>query len=74
MHTATHYRELKYADTTGTVLVPFPILKEKYIFQIKQDDTEAVLSNSTEKLLGFEITNMLNAVKKINLLCHLLRV
>jgi len=42
----------------------------KYIFQIKY--TEAILSNSTWKLLRFEITMMLIAVKKINALCHLL--
>jgi len=31
---------------------------------------EAILSNSTRKLLRFEIAKMLIAVKKINLLCH----
>ena len=43
-------RERKCADTIGTVLVPwpFPMLKCKYIFQIKY--TEAILSNSTRKL------------------------
>jgi len=43
-------RERKCADTIGTVLVPwpFPMLKYKYIFQIKY--TEAILSNSTRKL------------------------
>jgi len=39
-----------------------------YIFQIKY--TEAILSNSTRKLLWFEITKMLIAALKINLLCH----
>jgi len=39
---------------------PFPMLKYKYIFQIKY--TEAILSNSTRKLLKFEITEMLTAV------------
>jgi len=34
----------------------------KYIFQIKY--TEAILSNSTRKLLWFEITKMLTAVLK----------
>jgi len=36
---------------------PFPVLKYKYIFQIKY--TEAILSNSTRKLLWFEISKML---------------
>jgi len=40
----------------------FSMLKYKYIFQIKY--TEAILSNSTQKLLWFEITKMLNAVLK----------
>ena len=39
---------------------PFPVLKYYYIFQIKY--TEAILSNSTRKLLWFEITKMLIAV------------
>ena len=69
-------RERKCADTIATVLVPwagqwpFPMLKYKHIFQIKY--TEAILSNSTRKLLWFEIAKMLIAVKKINLLCYLL--
>jgi len=52
----------KSADTIGTVLVlwPFPMLKYKYIFQIKY--AEAILSNSTRKLLWCEITKMLIAV------------
>ena len=37
------------------------MLKYKYIFQIKY--TEAILSNSTRKLLWFEISKMLIAVK-----------
>ena len=41
-----------------------------YIFEIKY--TETILSNSTRKLLWFEITKMLIAVQKINLLCDLL--
>jgi len=41
---------------------PFPMLKYKYIFQIKY--TEAVLSNSTRKLLWYDITKMLIAVLK----------
>ena len=42
----------------------------KYIFQIK--NTESILSNGTQKLLWFEISKMLIAVKQINLLCYLL--
>jgi len=44
--------------------------KNNYIFQIKY--TEAILSNSTRELLRVEITKMLIAVNKINLLSHLL--
>jgi len=40
---------------------PFPVLKYKCIFQIKY--AEAVLSNSTRKLLWSEITKMLIAVR-----------
>ena len=39
---------------------PFPMLKYWHIFQIKY--MEAILSNSTQKLLWFEITKMLIAV------------
>jgi len=35
---------------------PFPVIKYKYIFQIKY--TEAILSNSTLKLLWFEISKI----------------
>jgi len=38
---------------------PFPMLKYKYIFRIKY--TEAILSNSTRKLLWLEIRKMLIA-------------
>jgi len=41
---------------------PFPMLQPKYIFQIKY--TQAILSNSTRKLLWFSITKMLTAVLK----------
>jgi len=41
---------------------PFQTLKCKYMFQTKC--TKAILSNSTRKLLWFEITNMLIAVLK----------
>ena len=40
----------------------FPMLKYKYIFQIKC--TEAISSNSTRKLLWFEIAKLLIAVRK----------
>jgi len=39
---------------------PFPMLKYEYIFEIKH--TEAILSNSTRKLLWFEISKMQTAV------------
>ena len=39
------------------------MLRYKYIFQIKY--TEAILSNTIQKLLWFEITKMLTEVKKI---------
>jgi len=39
---------------------PFSMLKFEFIFQIKY--TEAILSNSTRKLLWFEITEILVAV------------
>ena len=41
-----------------------PVLKYKYIFLIKY--TEAILSDSTRKLLRFEISKMLIAVLKHN--------
>jgi len=41
---------------------PFPILQYKYIFQMNY--TEAILSNSTGKLLWFEVTKVLMAVSK----------
>ena len=39
------------------------MLRYKYIFQIKY--TEAILSNTTQKLLWFEIIKMLTEVKNI---------
>jgi len=39
------YKKRTCADTIGTVLVSWPMLKYKYIFRIKY--TEAILSNST---------------------------
>jgi len=44
----------------GSLDWPFPMLKYKFILKIKY--TEAILSNSTRKLLRFEITKMLIAV------------
>jgi len=49
---------LCYVTNTNT---NFSTLKYKYIFQTK--NTEAILSNSTRKLLWFEITKILIAVK-----------
>jgi len=46
--------------SAGSLGWPFPMLKYKYIFQIKY--TEAILSKSTRKLLWFEITKMVIAV------------
>jgi len=46
----------------GSLRRSFPMLKYKYIFQIKY--TEAILSNSTQRLLWFEITNMPTAAEK----------
>jgi len=46
--------------SVGSLGWPFPVLKCRYIFQIKY--TEAILSNSTRELLWFEITKMLIAV------------
>jgi len=40
----------------------FPMLRYTYIFQIKY--TETILSNSTRKLLWFEISKMLISLKK----------
>jgi len=48
--------------SAGSLVWPFPVLKYKYIFQVKY--TESILSNSTRKLLWFEISKMLIAVKK----------
>jgi len=48
-------------NSAGSLGWPFPMLKYKYVFlQIKY--TEAILSNSTRKLLRFEISKMLIAV------------
>jgi len=56
------------ADSLGW---PLPMLKYKYVFQIKY--VETILSSSTHKLLWFEITkNCWLQFKKINLLCRLL--
>ena len=49
------YGERKFADITGTELVPWA--GRFQCFQIKY--AEAILSNSTQKLLCFEITKML---------------
>ena len=60
-----NYSERKYAGTIDTVQVPwpFPMLIYEYIFLIKY--TEAILSNSTRKLLWFEISkNVDGSLKK----------
>ena len=46
--------------SAGSLGRPFPMLKYKHIFQIKY--TDAMLSNSTWKLLWFEIAKMPIAV------------
>jgi len=46
--------------SAGSLGWPFPVLRCKCIFQIKY--TDAILSNSTQKLLWFEISKMLIAV------------
>jgi len=46
--------------SAGSLGWPFPTLKYKYIFRIKY--TEAILSNSTRKVLWFKISKMLIAV------------
>jgi len=53
--------------SAGSPGCPSPALKCEYIFQINY--TEAILPDSTRKLLSFEITKMLIAVEEINLLC-----
>jgi len=47
-------------NEAGSLGGPFPTVEYYYIFRIKY--TEAILSNSTRKLLWFEITKMLMAV------------
>jgi len=49
--------------SAGSLGWPFPMLSTNIFFQIKY--TEAILSNSTRKLLWFEISKMLTAVLKI---------
>jgi len=47
-------------NSAGSLDWPFPMLKYKYIFRVKY--TEAILSNSTQKLLWYQITKMLITV------------
>ena len=47
-------------NESGSLGGPFPTVEYYYIFRIQY--TEAILSNSTRKLLWFEITKMLMAV------------
>ena len=60
------------AGSAGSLGCPHPVLKCKYIFQIKY--TDAILSISTRKLLWFEITKMLIALDFLTLLRHLLQL
>jgi len=53
--------------SAGSMGWPFPMLKYEYIFQIKH--TDAILSNSTRKLLCFEICKMLITVLKKYISC-----
>jgi len=53
--------------SAGFLSWPFPLQKYQYIFQIKY--TEAILSNSTRKLLWFEITKILMAVLEKKVYC-----
>ena len=48
--------------SAGSLGWQFPVLKYKYICQIRH--TEAILSNTTQKLLRFEISKILIAVLK----------
>jgi len=61
---STEYnREWYNWHSAGSLGWPFPMLKYKYIFfQLKY--TEAILSNSTRRLLWFEISKMPTAVLK----------
>ena len=56
--------------SAGSLGWPFPLLKYRYIVQIKY--TGAISLNSTGKLLLFEISKMLIAVF-FKLLCRLLQ-
>jgi len=59
--------------SAGSLGWPFPMLRYRYIFQIKY--TEAILSNTTRKLSWLEISKMLHDCSlKINLLSHLLLI
>jgi len=56
--------------SAGSLGWPFPMLKYKYIFQIK--NMEAIFFTQHSETVWFEINKMLIAFKKIILLCHLL--
>jgi len=65
---------LKRRLNTGSLwLAPFNLAGPQIVAR-SPIYTETILSNSTRELLWFEITKMLIAVKKINLLCYLLFV
>ena len=50
--------------SAGSLGWPFPMMKYRYIFQIKY--TEAILSNDTRKLLWLETAKMLIAILRSN--------
>jgi len=55
--------------SAGSLGWPFPMLAFEFIFRVKY--TEAILSNSSRKLLRFETSKIPIEVEKIFLLCHL---
>jgi len=56
--------------SAGSLVWPLPMLKYKYIFQIKY--TEATFIKQHSELSGFEITKLIIVVQEEKLLCHLL--
>jgi len=69
---ADPYRKRKCADTIGTVPVPmcwpFPMLKCKYIFEIKY--RAAIIKQHSENWYGLKSTECWSQFKKIILLCY----
>jgi len=58
--------------SAGSLGWSFPMIKYKYIFQIRY--TVAILSNSTRKMLWFEITKMLIAGLKNKLIVSFIMI